>query len=164
MKVIEEQWIPPMIIYEKEQKWWSLLKIIYEWEREALGTEDELEELEDDEDNTQYTPLNVGHQKENKHRAAILCFKRGMKRMVIATQFQGVWWNNPTLEEGVEGAEEDCAGKVHRPPTHALEPAGEVHAGGAGEKQLGVQWDAGTRHPQHDEPTVGIQLPLNGQI
>ena len=48
MKVIEEQWIPPMIIYEKEQKWWSLLKIIYEWEREALGTEDELEELEDD--------------------------------------------------------------------------------------------------------------------
>src|SRR3989338_8202209 len=65
-------------------------------EGRSYDSEDELEELEDDEDNTQYIPLHVEHQKENKHvyrsvatrRAAILCFKRSMKRKDIAAQFK----------------------------------------------------------------------------
>ena len=65
-------------------------------ERVAWDSEDELEEMVDDEDNTQYTPLNVGHREENRRahrtsdirRAAILCFKRGMKRKDIAAQFK----------------------------------------------------------------------------
>ena len=60
------------------------------------NSEDELEEMVDDEDNTQYTPLNVGHREENRRahrtsdirRSAILCFKRGMKRKDIAAQFK----------------------------------------------------------------------------
>src|SRR3989338_3056691 len=65
-------------------------------ERVAWDSEDELEEMGDDEDNTQYTPLNGGHREENRRahrtsdirRAAILCFKRGMKRKDIAAQFK----------------------------------------------------------------------------
>lgn len=64
--------------------------------RMGEDSECELEHMEEDEDNTQYTPLNVDHENENKHayrsvatrRAAILCFKRGMKRKDIAAQFK----------------------------------------------------------------------------
>ncbi len=59
-------------------------------------SEDDLEEVDDDEGNTQYTPLSMDHREENRHvprtvdvrRAAILCFKRGMKRKDIAKQFK----------------------------------------------------------------------------
>src|SRR3989338_3943779 len=62
----------------------------------AYDSEDELDELENDENNTQYTPLSLEHRKENRRlprtadvrRAAILCFKRGMKRKDIAAQFK----------------------------------------------------------------------------
>jgi transposase len=65
-------------------------------EGSPYDSEDELEEIEDDEDNTQYTPLSMDHREESKYshrsvevrRAAILCFKRGMKRKDIAKQFK----------------------------------------------------------------------------